>query len=99
MCNSMKTLIALAALVAGLGITATSSAHETKGSRGSMMGPGMMGQGGMMGMMNMMGQMSQMMEHCNQMKGGMMDYRGSGQPNEQWRREQRDAPKTPEKEG
>ncbi len=97
--NSLKTLIALAALVAGLGIAATSPAHETKDSPESMMAPGMMGQGGMMGMMNMMGQMSQMTEHCNQMMGGMMGDRGSGQPNEQWRRERRDAPKTPEKEG
>ena len=93
--KSMKIFAVASALVAGVAIAPALYAHDSERSNGSMMGPGMMDQGGMMGMMNMMGQMSQMVEHCNQVMGD----RGSGQPNEQWRSEQRDAPKTPEKEG
>ncbi|MGD9724793.1 MAG: hypothetical protein AB7M05_08530 [Alphaproteobacteria bacterium] len=90
-----KTLLAAAALVAGLAAAPALYAHDSGNSQndsGSMMGSGMMGQGSMM---NMMGQMSQMMDHCNQMMQGSMGS-GSGKPNEQWRKE---APSAPDKNG
>jgi hypothetical protein len=40
--------------------------------------------------MGMMGRTDRMMDHCN----AMMQSRGNGQPNEQWRRH---APTTPDK--
>jgi hypothetical protein len=42
--------------------------------------------------MNMMKQMPQMMDHCS----GMMQSRGNGRPNDQWRKQ---APPTPDKNG
>lgn len=90
----LATLAAASALGIGLATAPTLDAHESQGSRGSTMGPGMMGQGGMMGgMMNMMGQM---MEQCSQMMQGMTGGGGSGRPNDQWRKE---APKQPDKDG
>ncbi len=77
--KNVKTTLAVAALAGGLLASSALYAHDSGSSRGSMMGPGMMGQGGMMGMMNMMGQMNQMMETCNRMMQGMMQHR-EGEP-------------------
>jgi hypothetical protein len=49
---------------------------------------GMMGRG----MMGMMGRTDRMMDHCN----AMMQSRGNGRPNEQWRKH---APTTPDENG
>ncbi len=70
--KSVKTFLVASTLVAGLAIAPAIYAHDSPGSQGSMMGPGMMGQGGMMGMM---GQMSQMMENCNKLMQGAMGKR------------------------
>ncbi len=64
---NLRNTLAVAALAGGLLASSALYAHDSGGSRGSMMGPGMTGQGGMMGMMNMMGQMNQMMTRCSQM--------------------------------
>ena len=74
--TNLKTLVAAAALIAGIGAASAVYAHEDEASSGSMMGQGGMMQGNpgnMMGMMNMMGQMSTMMETCNKMMQGMME--------------------------
>ncbi len=72
--TNLKTLVAAAALIAGIGAASAVYAHEDEKSSGSMMGQGGMMQGNpgnMTGMMNMMGQMSTMMESCNKMMQGM----------------------------
>ena len=74
--TNLKTLVATAALIAGIGAASAVYAHEDQESSGSMMGQGGMMQGSpgnMMNMMNMMGQMSTMMETCNKMMQGMME--------------------------
>lgn len=90
--NSVKTLVAAAALIASAAVGPTLYANESASSGehdGSMMGSGMTG------MMNMMEQMSEMMDGCSKMMQGAMDD-GSGKPNEQWRE---DAPMAPEPNG
>ena len=69
--KNLKTVIMAGALAAALLSGTALYAHDSGGSQGSMMGPGMMGQGDMM---EMMGQMSQMMAACNQMMQGMMQH-------------------------
>jgi hypothetical protein len=108
--KSRKTFASVSALIAGLALAPALYAQDLLGSRGSLMGSGMMGHGGMMNMMGQMGQMApmgkmsqmgsmdqmnQMMEQCGQM---MQDAAGggSGRPNEQWRK---DSPATPEQKG
>lgn len=90
--NSMKTLVAAAALAASV-LTASAlyadNSDNSNAHDGAMMGSGMMG---MMNMMNMMGEMSGMMDHCNQMMQGTTGD-GTGRPNEQWRKQ---APAVPE---
>ncbi len=80
--TNLKTLVATASLIAGIGAASAVYAHEDEKSSGSMMDQGgmmqgspdnMMSGGHMMGMMNMMGQMSTMMETCNKMMQGMME--------------------------
>jgi len=75
-------LVLASALVAAIAAAPALYAEE---NQPPLSGHGMMGDenrgGGMMGMMNMMKQMSQMMDHC----GTMMQSRGSGRPNDQWR--------------
>lgn len=84
-------LVLGSALIAGVVITPALQAHDRRMPSGSMMG--MMGdedsRDGMMGMMN---RMSRMMDHCNT----MMQSRGSGRPNDQWRK---NAPAAPDKNG
>lgn len=94
--NSVKILVAAAALIASAALAPALYAHNSESSgehNGSMMDSGMMGEGGMMGMMNMMEQMSQMMEDCSEMMQGAMDD-GSDTPNEQWRKDAPTAPGT-----
>ncbi len=71
--TNLKTLVATAALIAGIGAASAVYAHEDEASSGSMMGQGGMMQGSPGNMMNMMGQMSTMMESCNKMMQGMME--------------------------
>ncbi len=71
--TNLKTLVAAAALIAGIGATSAVYAHEDEESSGSMMGQGGMMQGNPGNMMNMMGQMNTMMETCNKMMQGMME--------------------------
>ncbi len=74
--TNLKTLVAAAALITGIGAASAGYAHEDEESSGSMMGQGGMMQGNpgnKTGMMNMMGQMSTMMETCNEMMQGMME--------------------------
>jgi len=74
----ITALAVASAGVAGLAAAPTLYAHDSDGSGGSMMGPGMMGQ------------MSAMLESCNRMMPSM-NHSGSGKPNEQWGQ---DAPET-----
>ena len=91
--KSVKNILAMTAVVAGVGAAPAIYADDTQSSK---MGPGMMSQGGMMGMMNMMGQMSQMMESCNKMMQSHMNEHDAEHPNEQWRE---DAPIEPGRNG
>lgn len=87
--NTMMSLAAAVALVAGVVTASALYAHDSessKGHDGDMMGSGMMG------MMNMMEEMSGMMDHCNQMMQGMTGD-GTGKPNDQWHKE---APAVPD---
>lgn len=70
----VKTLAVAATLITGLATASALQAHE---SRGSMMGPGMMGHTG------------EMMKGCNKMMQSMHQD-GSRRPNEQWREESPD---------
>ena len=85
----LKTLAAVAVLIAGIISAPAVYADGTSKSPGSMMGQGGMmghgGQGGQMGqggMMNMMGQMDQMMATCNQMMQAMMQQHQQEEPQE-----------------
>jgi len=91
--KSIKTFAVALTLVTGLAAAPAIYADESAGSKGSMMGSGMMGQGGMM---NMMGQMNQMMKNCNKMMKSMMDKKDSAKPNMQWRK---GAPSRPKNDG
>jgi uncharacterized protein YidB (DUF937 family) len=95
--KSMTMFAGATALVAGLAAAPALYADESQKPRehGAMMGSGMMGQGDMSGMMSMMGQMAGMMEGCTKMMQGASNG-GSGEPNDQWRKE---APTTPDKNG
>ena len=66
--KNLNTVIMASALAVALLSGTALYAHQSDGSQGSMMGPGMMRQG------DMMGQMSQMMATCNQMMQGMMQH-------------------------
>ncbi len=72
--KNLKTVIMASALAVAMLSGTALYAHESDGSQGSMMGPGMMGQGRMMGQGGMMGRMSQMMATCNQLMQGMMQH-------------------------
>ena len=89
--NSMKTLVAAAAFVTSV---ATASAPYADNSEGSKAHDSAMMESGVAGMMNITEGMSGMMDHCNQMMQGMT--RGTGKPNEQWRRQ---APAVPDQSG
>ena len=66
--KNLNTVIVASALAVAMLSGTALYAHQSDGSQGSMMDPGMMGQGGMMG------QMSEMMATCNQMMQGMMRH-------------------------
>ena len=73
----LKALVIAGALFIGLAAAPSIYAHESQGSKGSMMGSSMMGGGNMMGMM---GQMNEMMETCNKMMQGMMKNHDAQKP-------------------
>ena len=79
-------LVLAAALAAAAAIAPALYAQDSPTMRHGMMGDHQMG--GMMGTMSQMMPMRQMMGHCN----NMMQNRGGGRPNEQWRRRSPTAP-------
>lgn len=84
--RSTKVLALASALVAGLALVPALYAHESERSRGSTMGPGMMGPD------------NQMMDGCNKMMQSMRPG-GSGLPNEQWRQDAPETDRTPGADG
>ncbi len=91
--KSVKSLIAISAVMAGFAVAPALYADDSQGSK---MDRGMMGEGGMMSMMNMMGQMGEMMESCNKMMQSHMNGHGAEHPDDQWRE---DAPVVPDQNG
>jgi hypothetical protein len=83
MCKHMTALVLASALVLAVLTAPVLYAKDAQAPFSGTIGRGMMG---------MMGRMDRMMDHCN----AMMQSRGNGRPNEQWRKH---APTTPDKNG